>query len=93
MFHGLLLLAGRLTRSILNSQYSIPRGVGVLSSIHRLLFVEVAEAIENILCSKRLKKISELGWIGLIIPETYGGSGAEFTSLLVLFEEEEEEEE
>ena len=33
------------------------------------------------------KKIAELGWIGLIIPETYGGSGAEFTTLLVLFEE------
>jgi alkylation response protein AidB-like acyl-CoA dehydrogenase len=33
------------------------------------------------------KKIAELGWIGLIIPEKYGGAGAEFTSLLVLFEE------
>ena len=32
-------------------------------------------------------KVAELGWIGLIIPETYGGSGAEFTTLLVLFEE------
>jgi alkylation response protein AidB-like acyl-CoA dehydrogenase len=33
------------------------------------------------------KKIADLGWLGLIIPEEYGGSGADFTSLLVLFEE------
>ena len=33
------------------------------------------------------KKIADLGWLGLILPEEYGGSGAEFTSLLVLFEE------
>ncbi len=33
------------------------------------------------------KKIADLGWIGLAIPEEYGGSGAEFTTLLVLFEE------
>jgi acyl-CoA dehydrogenase len=33
------------------------------------------------------KKIADLGWIGLIIPEKYGGSGAAFTTLLVLFEE------
>ena len=33
------------------------------------------------------RKIADLGWIGLVLPEEYGGSGAEFTSLLVLFEE------
>ena len=33
------------------------------------------------------KKIADLGWIGLAIPEEYGGSGAELTTLLVLFEE------
>lgn len=33
------------------------------------------------------KKIADLEWIGLAIPEDYGGSGAEFTTLLVLFEE------
>jgi acyl-CoA dehydrogenase len=33
------------------------------------------------------KKMADLGWVGLIIPEEYGGSGAEFTTLLVLFEE------
>jgi alkylation response protein AidB-like acyl-CoA dehydrogenase len=32
-------------------------------------------------------KIADLGWIGLTIPEEYGGSGADFTSLLILFEE------
>lgn len=33
------------------------------------------------------KKIADLGWTGLAVPETYGGSGSEFTTLLVLFEE------
>ena len=33
------------------------------------------------------RKVADLGWIGLAIPEEYGGSGAEFTTLLVLFEE------
>jgi alkylation response protein AidB-like acyl-CoA dehydrogenase len=33
------------------------------------------------------RKIADLGWIGLIIPEQYGGSGSEFISLVVLFEE------
>ncbi|HUU63446.1 MAG TPA: acyl-CoA dehydrogenase [Dehalococcoidia bacterium] len=33
------------------------------------------------------RKVADLGWIGLIIPEQYGGSGSEFTSLVVLFEE------
>jgi alkylation response protein AidB-like acyl-CoA dehydrogenase len=33
------------------------------------------------------KKVAELGWIGLIIPEAYGGSGSDFVTLLVLFEE------
>jgi len=33
------------------------------------------------------QKMADLGWLGLIIPEKYGGAGAELTSLLVLFEE------
>ena len=33
------------------------------------------------------QKMTDLGWVGLILPEKYGGSGAEFTTLLVLFEE------
>lgn len=33
------------------------------------------------------RKVADLGWIGLAIPEEYGGSGAEFMTLLVLFEE------
>jgi alkylation response protein AidB-like acyl-CoA dehydrogenase len=33
------------------------------------------------------KKMAELGWLGLIIPEEYGGSGSRFMDLFVLLEE------
>jgi len=33
------------------------------------------------------KKLAELGWLGLIIPEEYGGSGSSFMDLFVLLEE------
>ena len=33
------------------------------------------------------KKMAELGWMGLIIPEDYGGVGGDFMDLIVLFEE------
>jgi len=33
------------------------------------------------------KKLAELGWLGLIIPEEYGGSGSNFMDLFVLLEE------
>ena len=33
------------------------------------------------------KKISELGWLGVAIPEVYGGSGMGFQELVVFFEE------
>lgn len=33
------------------------------------------------------QKMSELGWLGLVIPEQYGGSGASFFDLVVLLEE------
>jgi alkylation response protein AidB-like acyl-CoA dehydrogenase len=33
------------------------------------------------------KKMAELGWMGLIIPEEYGGSGCSFMDLVVLMEE------
>jgi alkylation response protein AidB-like acyl-CoA dehydrogenase len=33
------------------------------------------------------QKMAELGWLGLIFPEEYGGSGASFLSLIVLLEE------
>jgi alkylation response protein AidB-like acyl-CoA dehydrogenase len=33
------------------------------------------------------KKMAELGWLGLIIPEEYGGSGSSFMDLFVLLEE------
>ncbi len=33
------------------------------------------------------KKISDLGWLGVAIPEDYGGSGMGFQELVILFEE------
>ena len=33
------------------------------------------------------EKIVELGWPGLMIPEIYGGSGAEYIDLMILMEE------
>jgi len=36
--------------------------------------------------SELWKKISELGWLGVTIPEDYGGSGLGFQELVILFE-------
>jgi alkylation response protein AidB-like acyl-CoA dehydrogenase len=33
------------------------------------------------------RKMAELGWMGLVLPEKYGGSGASFFDLIVLLEE------
>ena len=33
------------------------------------------------------KKMAELGWLGLLIPEEYGGSGLSYVDLMVVFEE------
>ncbi|MBN1636572.1 MAG: acyl-CoA/acyl-ACP dehydrogenase [Deltaproteobacteria bacterium] len=33
------------------------------------------------------QKMAELGWMGLTIPEEYGGSGGSFLDLIILFEE------
>jgi alkylation response protein AidB-like acyl-CoA dehydrogenase len=33
------------------------------------------------------KKISDMGWMGRILPKKYGGSGAKFTELVLLLEE------
>lgn len=33
------------------------------------------------------KKMADLGWMGLVIPEEYGGSGGSFLDLMVLLEE------
>ena len=39
-------------------------------------------------CSSQLQRdMADLGWFGLIFPEKYGGSGADFTDLVVLLEE------
>ena len=37
--------------------------------------------------SELWKKMSELGWLGVAIPEDYGGSGMGFQELVILFEE------
>jgi alkylation response protein AidB-like acyl-CoA dehydrogenase len=34
-----------------------------------------------------LRKVSELGWLGVVIPEAYGGEGHSLTDAAVLFEE------
>src|SRR5512145_1901462 len=34
-----------------------------------------------------LRKVAELGWLGVVIPETYGGEGRALTDAAVLFEE------
>jgi len=33
------------------------------------------------------KKMAELGWLGLVLPEQYGGSGLDFVDLVVVLEE------
>ncbi|MGQ4809826.1 Acryloyl-CoA reductase (NADH) [Candidatus Entotheonellaceae bacterium PAL068K] len=33
------------------------------------------------------RKVADLGWLGVLIPETYGGEGRSFTDAAVLFEE------
>src|SRR5207244_5588260 len=33
------------------------------------------------------KKMAELGWMGLILPEQYGGAGLDFVDLVVVLEE------
>ncbi len=33
------------------------------------------------------RKVADLGWLGIIIPESYGGAGRSFTDAAVLFEE------
>src|SRR5262245_26202592 len=33
------------------------------------------------------KKMADLGWMGLILPEQYGGSGLDFVDLIVVLEE------
>jgi alkylation response protein AidB-like acyl-CoA dehydrogenase len=33
------------------------------------------------------RKVADLGWLGVVIPETYGGEGRSFTDAAVLFEE------
>ena len=34
-----------------------------------------------------LRKVAQLGWLGIVIPEAYGGEGRSYTDAAVLFEE------
>jgi alkylation response protein AidB-like acyl-CoA dehydrogenase len=38
-------------------------------------------------CSKIWQKMAELGWVGMILPEEYGGAAASITDLGVLYEQ------
>ena len=38
-------------------------------------------------CPELWRKMAELGWMGLMLPEKYGGSGGSFLDLTVLLEE------
>ncbi|MBW2314395.1 MAG: acyl-CoA/acyl-ACP dehydrogenase [Deltaproteobacteria bacterium] len=38
-------------------------------------------------CPERWKEIAELGWLGLLVPESYGGAGLGWVDLVVLLEE------
>ncbi len=42
--------------------------------------VRELEETENGFDRDLWKKVADLGWTGLVIPETYGGSGADFTT-------------
>ena len=37
--------------------------------------------------SQLQRKMADLGWLGLVFPEKYGGTGGDFVDLMVLLEE------
>ena len=51
------------------------------------LFVRKMEEDEKGYSPELWKKMAELGWMGLVIPEKYGGTGGDFLDLVVLLEE------
>lgn len=66
----------------------------IKKSAHDFLMRECPkELVREIVQSERgystelWQKMAELGWMGLIIPEEYGGSGGSFLDLIVLLEE------
>ena len=50
-------------------------------------FVQKMEEDEKGYSPEMWKKMAELGWMGLILPEEYGGAGGNFLDLTVLLEE------
>ena len=50
-------------------------------------FVRAMEEEERGYTSEMWQKIAEQGWLGLILPEQYGGVGLEFLDLAILLEE------
>ncbi|HJY81052.1 MAG TPA: acyl-CoA dehydrogenase family protein, partial [Candidatus Binatia bacterium] len=51
-------------------------------------FVRKMMADETAHATELWKKIAELGWLGIIVPEEFGGSGGSFLDLVVILEEE-----
>lgn len=50
-------------------------------------FVRKMMADDTAHATELWKKIAELGWCGIIVPEEYGGSGGSFLDLVVILEE------
>ena len=50
-------------------------------------FVRKMMADETAHSTELWKKIAQLGWLGIIVPEEYGGSGGNFLDLVVILEE------
>jgi alkylation response protein AidB-like acyl-CoA dehydrogenase len=50
-------------------------------------FVRKMMADESAHATELWKKIAQLGWLGIIVPEEFGGSGGNFIDLIVILEE------
>src|SRR5262249_40700299 len=50
-------------------------------------FVRKMMADDTAHATELWKKIAQLGWLGIIVPEDFGGSGGSFLDLVVLLEE------
>lgn len=50
-------------------------------------FVRKMMADDTAHATELWKKIAQLGWLGIIVPEEYGGSGGSFLDLVVILEE------
>src|SRR5262245_64302843 len=50
-------------------------------------FVRKMMADDTAHATELWKKIAQLGWLGIIVPEDFGGSGGSFLDLVVILEE------